>query len=56
VPALRGCDSTTQQCASTISSQAFRQALNKAVKDALGKRGPTALGAPPLGDGLRAGA
>ncbi|MBJ7492669.1 MAG: DUF4079 domain-containing protein [Synechococcales cyanobacterium SupBloom_Metag_052] len=56
VPALRGCDPTTQQCASTISSQAFRQALNKAVKDALGKRGPTALGAPPLGDGLRAGA
>ena len=46
-PALRGCDPTTLQCAPTISSQAFRQALDQAVKDAFGKRAPTAI-APGL--------
>jgi hypothetical protein len=49
-PALRGCDYTTLQCAPTISSEAFRQALDRAVKEALGKRlAPTALVAPPVG-------
>ncbi len=49
-PALRGCDHTTLKCAPTISPEAFRQALDRAVKEALGKRmSPTALGAPPVG-------
>ena len=48
-PALRGCDPTTLQCAPTVSPQAFRQALEKAVKEALGQRGPTALVAPGVG-------
>jgi hypothetical protein len=38
------------KCAPTISPEAFRQALDRAVKEALGKRlSPTALGAPPIG-------
>ena len=49
-PALRGCDPTTLKCAPTISPEAFRQALDRAVKEALGKRlSPTALVAPPVG-------
>ena len=58
-PALGGCDHVTLKCAPTISPEAFRQALDRAVKEALGKRGPTALAAPaggPAGDSPKAAA
>jgi hypothetical protein len=47
-PALRGCDPTTLQCSPTISSQAFKEALDKALKEALRKISPTAMAAPSV--------